>query len=237
MAHVATPEVVAPTPAEDDAAAPAIIAPPEDDASNKPKRPRKASFPEKLVQLLQEEPDVIRWTREGTIVIPDPAKLESKLPSSPVGVESTGAALLGKRKAENSRRQFRYHSSGWPSVVAAPDSRPAPVEPLKLPESILPVRFLETPARSDVTLAMDRMLDHVARDTKRPKLAEPEDDKGPTVADLAAYLVSRGGNAAQADGWSVGKNPRGDTIYTDSSSGRVFRSKPEVVRFLNVGQA
>ena len=81
MAHVATPEVVAPTPAEDDAAAPAIIAaPPEDDASNKPKRPRKASFPEKLVQLLQEEPDVIRWTREGTIVIPDPAKLESKLP-------------------------------------------------------------------------------------------------------------------------------------------------------------
>ena len=80
MAHVATPEVVAPTPAEDDAAAPAIIAaPPEDDASNKPKR--KISFPEKLVQLLQEEPDMIRWTREGTIVIPDPAKLESKLPS------------------------------------------------------------------------------------------------------------------------------------------------------------
>ena len=33
------------------------------------------------MQLLQEEPDVIRWTREGTIVIPDPAKLESKLPS------------------------------------------------------------------------------------------------------------------------------------------------------------
>ena len=122
-------------------------------------------------------------------------------------------------------------------VVAKGRKRPAPVEPLKLPESVLPVRFFETPARSDVTLAMDRMLDHVARDTKRPKLAEPEDDKGPTVADLAAYLVSRGGNAAQADGWSVGKNPRGDTIYTDSSSGRVFRSKPEVVRFLNVGQA
>ena len=108
----------------------------------------------------------------------------------------------------------------------------------KAPGEIKPVNLLlETPARSDVTLAMDRMLDHVARDTKRPKLAEPEDDKGPTVADLAAYLVSRGGNAAQADGWSVGKNPRGDTIYTDSSSGRVFRSKPEVVRFLNVGQA
>ena len=128
-----------------------------------------------------------------------------------------------------------------PAVTKGPyDSMPPPpppVEPLKLPESVLPVRFLETPARSDVTLAMDRMLDHVARDTKRPKLAEPEDDKGPTVADLAAYLVSRGGNAAQADGWSVGKNPRGDTIYTDSSSGRVFRSKPEVVRFLNVGQA
>ena len=60
------------------------------------------------------------------------------------------------------------------------------------------MRFLETPARSDVTLAMDRMLDHVARDTKRPKLAEPEDDKGPTVADLAAYLVARGGNAARS---------------------------------------
>ena len=163
-------------------------------------------------------------------------RLSQSRSGSPVGVEETGSAL-GKRKAENSRRQFRYHSSGWPSVVAAPDSRPAPAEPLKLPESVLPVRFLETPARSDVTLAMDRMLDHVARDTKRPKLAEPEDDKGPTVADLAAYLVSRGGNAAQADGWSVGKNPRGDTIYTDSSSGRVFRSKPEVVRFLNVGQA
>ena len=113
----------------------------------------------------------------------------------------------------------------------------APVEPLVLPESVLPVRFFDTPARSDVTLTMDRMLDHVARDTKRPKLAEPEDDKGPTVADLAAYLVSRGRTASQADGWSVGKNPRGDTIFTDSSSGRVFRSRPEVVRFLNVGQA
>ena len=83
VAHVATPDVVAPTPAEDDAAAPAIIAaPPEADASNKPKRPRKApkiSFPEKLVQLLQEAPDVIRWTREGTIVIPNPKKLERKL--------------------------------------------------------------------------------------------------------------------------------------------------------------
>ena len=50
-------------------------------------------------------------------------------------------------------------------------------------------------------------------------------------------MVSRGGNAAQADGWSVGKNPRGDTIFTDPNSGRVFRSKPEVARFLNVGQA
>ena len=64
-----------------------------------------------------------------------------------------------------------------------------------------------------------------------------EDDKGPTVADLAAYLVSRGGTATQVDGWTVGKNPRGDTIFTDPSSGRVFRSKPEVARFLNVGQA
>ena len=85
---------------------------------------------------------------------------------------------------------------------------------------------------------MDRMVDHVARDVKRPRVSpEPVDDKGPTVADLAAYLVSRGGTATQVDGWSVGKNPRGDTIFTDPSSGRVFRSKPEVVRFLNVGQA
>ena len=98
------------------------------------------------------------------------------------------------------------------------------------------MRFFETPARSDVTLTVDRMLDHVARDTKRPKLAEPEDDKGHTVADLAAYMVLRGGNAAQVDGWSAGKNPRGDKIFTDPS-GRVFRSRPEVARFLNVGQA
>ena len=47
----------------------------------------------------------------------------------------------------------------------------------------------------------------------------PEDDKGPTVADLAAYLVSRGGTATQVDGWSVGKNPRGDTIFTDPNFG------------------
>ena len=71
----------------------------------------------------------------------------------------------------------------------------------------------------------------------RRRAAKSEDDKGHTVADLAAYMVLRGGNAAQVDGWSVGKNPRGDTIFTDPSSGRVFRSKPEVVRFLNVGQA
>ena len=235
MAHVATPEVVAPTPAEDDAAAPAIIAPPEDDAYNAVPATSPAVTPTQPSPWLSVVCDYSGAS--GPRLAKRIRRLSQSRSGSPVGVESTGAALLGKRKAENSRRQFRYHSSGWPSVVAAPDSRPAPVEPLKLPESVLPVRFLETPARSDVTLAMDRMLDHVARDTKRPKLAEPEDDKGPTVADLAAYLVSRGGNAAQADGWSVGKNPRGDTIYTDSSSGRVFRSKPEVVRFLNVGQA
>ena len=63
-----------------------------------------------------------------------------------------------------------------------------------------------------------------------------QDDKGHTVADLAAYMVLRGGNAAQVDGWSAGKNPRGDKIFTDPS-GRVFRSRPEVARFLNVGQA
>ena len=52
----------------------------EKNQSNEPKRGRFGySFSEKLVQLLQEEPDVIRWTREGTIVIPDPAKLESRV--------------------------------------------------------------------------------------------------------------------------------------------------------------
>ena len=33
----------------------------------------------KLVQLIRDEPDVIRWTREGTIVIPDPTKLGCRL--------------------------------------------------------------------------------------------------------------------------------------------------------------
>ena len=53
----------------------------------KPKRPYKAqkkkriSFLYQLVQLLRDEPDVIRWTREGTIVIPDPTKLACRLPS------------------------------------------------------------------------------------------------------------------------------------------------------------
>ncbi len=52
-------------------------------------------------------------------------------------------------------------------VVAAP----APVEPLKLPEHVLPVGFFETPAQSDVKVTMDRMVDHVAHDTK---LVDPE---------------------------------------------------------------
>ena len=53
----------------------------------KPKRPYKApkkkriSFLYQLVQLIRDEPDVIRWTREGTIVIPDPTKLACRLPS------------------------------------------------------------------------------------------------------------------------------------------------------------
>ena len=53
----------------------------------KPKRKYKARpekpipFLVKLVQLIRDEPDVIRWTREGTIVIPDPTELERKLPS------------------------------------------------------------------------------------------------------------------------------------------------------------
>jgi hypothetical protein len=58
---------------------------------------------------------------------------------------------------------------------------------------------------------------------------------GPTVADLALYLASRGAAASLVDGWTVGKNPRGDTIFTDPISGRVFRSKPEVARFLGCG--
>ena len=66
-------------------AEPASAAPPRKSHARerryKPRRRKVIPFLEKLVQLLQEEPDVIRWTREGTIVIPDPAKLEPKLPS------------------------------------------------------------------------------------------------------------------------------------------------------------
>ena len=80
-----------------------------------------------------------------------------------------------------------------------------------------------------------RQAEHSPKPTAKKMLFSVE-SMGPTVADLAAYMVSRGGNAAQVDGWSVGKNPRGDTIFTDPASGRVFRSKPEVARFLNVGE-
>ena len=72
-------------------------------------------------------------------------------------------------------------------VVTKGRKRPAPVEPLKLPESVLPVRFFETPARSDVTVTMDRMVDEVARGTKRPRLtSEPVD---PAIRATVEFLV------------------------------------------------
>ncbi len=62
-----------------------------------------------------------------------------------------------------------------------------------------------------------------------------KEDEGPTIAQLVAYLVSLGGNSAQVAGWSVEKRPNGDPLWSDPS-GRTFRSKPEVARFLNVGE-
>ena len=47
-------------------------------------------------------------------------RLSQSRSGSPVGVESTGAALLGKRKAEPSptpaekKRNYSYHRGGWP---------------------------------------------------------------------------------------------------------------------------
>ncbi len=47
-------------------------------------------------------------------------RLSQSRSGSPVGVESTGAALLGKRKAEHSptpaakKRNYSYHRGGWP---------------------------------------------------------------------------------------------------------------------------
>ena len=52
------------------------------------------------------------------------------------------------------------------------------------------------------------------------------------MAGLASYIVAKGGARDLVAGWGVAKNNRGDTIFIDPVSGRIFRSKPEVTRFL-----
>ena len=56
----------------------------------------------------------------------------------------------------------------------------------------------------------------------------------PATAELANYLVMKGGTREQVLDWNVAKNQRGDTIFIDPVSGRIFRSKPEVARFLGL---
>ena len=110
MAHVATPEVVAPTPAEDDAAAPAIIAYNAVPASP-PVTPRQPSpwLTVKCDYSGASGPRLAKRVR----------RLSQSRSGSPVGVEETGAAL-GKRKAEPSptpaekKRNYAYHRGGWP---------------------------------------------------------------------------------------------------------------------------
>ena len=48
------------------------------------------------------------------------------------------------------------------------------------------------------------------------------------------YLEKKGGDVKALEGWTTGHNARGDTTFQDPGSGRVFRSKPEVARFLGV---
>ena len=52
--------------------------------------------------------------------------------------------------------------------------------------------------------------------------------------ELGNYLASKGGDKNTVADWSVGKNQRGDTIFIDPATGRIFRSKPEVARFLGL---
>ena len=117
MAHVATPEVVAPTPAEDDAAAPAIIAPPEDDAYNAVPATSPAVTPTQPSPWLSVVCDYSGAS--GPRLAKRIRRLSQSRSGSPVGVESTGAALLGKRKAEPSptpaekKRNYSYHRGGW----------------------------------------------------------------------------------------------------------------------------
>ena len=53
--------------------------PPADFNSSRSRRRATVPFLSKLVQLFEEEPDLIQW-RDGSIAIPNPRKLEAKLP-------------------------------------------------------------------------------------------------------------------------------------------------------------
>ena len=57
-------------------------------------------------------------------------------------------------------------------------------------------------------------------------------NKAHAMAGLANYIVAKGGARDLVADWGVAKNNRGDTIFIDPVSGRIFRSKPEVARFL-----
>ena len=59
-------------------------------------------------------------------------------------------------------------------------------------------------------------------------------NKAHATAELANYLVMKGGTRDLVADWNVAKNQRGDTIFIDPVSGRIFRSKPEVARYLGL---
>ena len=70
--------------------------------------------------------------------------------------------------------------------------------------------------------------------TKRGAEYPEHKNRAHATAELANYLVMKGGTREQVLDWNVAKNQRGDTIFIDPVSGRIFRSKPEVARFLGL---
>ena len=72
--------------------------------------------------------------------------------------------------------------------------------------------------------------------TKRGAEYPEHKNRAHATAELANYLVMKGGTREQVLDWNVAKNQRGDTIFIDPVSGRIFRSKPEVARFLGLAK-
>ena len=54
-------------------------------------------------------------------------------------------------------------------------------------------------------------------------------------SELADYLAAKGLSRDVVAGWSVTENQRGDAIFLNPA-GRIFRSKPEVARFLGLAK-